>query len=629
MESFNYHYDRHQDLNTQVLDRNLESQKEKLETDLKREIKKLQKNREQIKNWQLNDNVEVVVTRNKLQDYRKLVEEAMEKYKEVEKSSKMKSFSNQSIMLASLEDSQYLSKSAIEVLNFLEESIEELSLQIETLEADYERFSSKKPKKNSSVESELQELENFINNDKFHLENFENIVEYIKNNQIDPDLVLKIKEDITFYLESNQEPDFINDDTLYDEVVLQAESTYKYVPESNGSSLEETLEVTANSSGNGSNGVDVNGSTPSKSETKKERLKSPSPSTPTKKSNDFVVTPIKNRVLTPDIDIVQKLKPAATPSRVTGEVAWSSVAGVAAAVAGASSTVDSGKSNSSNEKKVEPSIENGNHPSVVKPETRRSLPNDNYTPFYQVLEKSNLANVELELFTDSNLMRLPPGIQSLIMSFNATRRIKGAESDNSSGLVEGKLLFNSSITNSLGNAIIKPYLPKSVQTSSFCFNQEIIGASIKHPLRLTRYGNQWNELRQHETFDLLVTETKSLIQEQPTALEAINELFMIFFYGFYYGMTPLENLVAESKLFALGWRPYAIKSINPTQPIPTNEGINSDKYFYWIRNIKGVSEPEEFGDFQVFDLSTWDIHLKVAFRLDNLLADPNPLRTVA
>ncbi|KAM9921668.1 hypothetical protein OXX80_012104, partial [Metschnikowia pulcherrima] len=100
LDLFNYYYSRHESSTN-------DSQREKLESDLKKEIKKLQKFRDQIKTWQGNDSLEATIASSKLQEHRRLVEEAMECYKEVEKNSKMKSFSNQSIMLASLENGEH------------------------------------------------------------------------------------------------------------------------------------------------------------------------------------------------------------------------------------------------------------------------------------------------------------------------------------------------------------------------------------------------------------------------------------------------------------------------------------------------------------------------------------------
>ena len=67
------------------------SQKDKLESDLKREVKKLQRLREQIKSWQSSPDIK---DKDSLLEYRRSVEIAMEKYKAVEKASKAVSYTH-------------------------------------------------------------------------------------------------------------------------------------------------------------------------------------------------------------------------------------------------------------------------------------------------------------------------------------------------------------------------------------------------------------------------------------------------------------------------------------------------------------------------------------------------------
>lgn len=644
IEQFNYYYQRHMDLNDQILDKNLESQKEKMETELKKEIKKLQKNRELIKNWQLNDTIEVLVSPNKLQEHRKFVEEAMEKYKEVEKSSKMKSFSNQSIMLATLEANKHLSPEEVKVINFMDECIEEINSQIESLDAEYERVSNKKIKKNnsSSIESEKQEIENFLNNNKFHLERFEKIINFVHHKQIDPELVWKIKDDITFYLESNQEPDFVDDETLYDEIYQQGESNFTYNPKGSETNNEEEGDTISeipeehDSPHSNDGGITIDSKTASKHRQKSD---SPTPITPVKKVVDSEITPVKNKPATPDLTspaIVKSLKPASTPSRVSGEVAWSSAAGVAAAVSGgndsSSESVDkntpkttpwtissnspvSQKDGSSSVLNGSKTFEKDNNDHIVK-DSQQIMSDNQYNPYRNVIQASGLHETEVKLFSDERLIKIPPGIQHLIMSFSSSRGIINGREDS-------KILYNSNLPDPLSTSIRKPFIPKSVQNSFYQYNRILPDMSfIKPPLHLLNYQHFWNKIRANDGYTSFVNEIKSLIEQenqqgQNTAVNYtfINELQLVLFFGFYYGVTPLENLIAETLLFGLGWRPYSIKGgLSNDNPNP----INPDKYYYWFRDTitREVKEQAEFSDYQVFDLSSWEIHLKRNFKLD-------------
>lgn len=70
------------------------NQKDKYETDLKKEIKKLQRQREQIKGW-LNSNE--IKDKSQLQEFRRVIEQKMEQFKVVERETKTKAYSKQGL----------------------------------------------------------------------------------------------------------------------------------------------------------------------------------------------------------------------------------------------------------------------------------------------------------------------------------------------------------------------------------------------------------------------------------------------------------------------------------------------------------------------------------------------------
>ena len=244
LDLFNYYYSRHEASNN-------DSQRDKLESDLKKEIKKLQKFRDQIKNWQGNDSLEATIALQKLQEHRRLVEEAMECYKEVEKNSKMKSFSNQSIMLASLDQSgRELSQEAMEAHDFLSGIVDELNEQNEGLDEEYEKLSLKKARKSAltAVEERKQEIETFKLRNEMHIEEIENIMGYLKTRKVSVDLVLAIQEDLKFYVELNQEPDFVDDETLYDD--LKREARENHENNAVAARIDEPMDASANEDSN-------------------------------------------------------------------------------------------------------------------------------------------------------------------------------------------------------------------------------------------------------------------------------------------------------------------------------------------------------------------------------------------
>ena len=77
-----------------VYSANSQSQKEKYEQDLKKEIKKLQRQRDHIKTWIANSDIK---DKRKLLENRKLIETKMEQFKVCEKETKTKTYSKEGL----------------------------------------------------------------------------------------------------------------------------------------------------------------------------------------------------------------------------------------------------------------------------------------------------------------------------------------------------------------------------------------------------------------------------------------------------------------------------------------------------------------------------------------------------
>ncbi|EJW78881.1 hypothetical protein WUBG_10207 [Wuchereria bancrofti] len=73
---------------------NSDNQREKFQDDLKKEIKKLQRLRDQIKGWQNSSDIK---DKDKLTSYRKLIEQRMEQFKDIERENKTKPHSKQGL----------------------------------------------------------------------------------------------------------------------------------------------------------------------------------------------------------------------------------------------------------------------------------------------------------------------------------------------------------------------------------------------------------------------------------------------------------------------------------------------------------------------------------------------------
>jgi CCR4-NOT transcription complex subunit 3 len=210
LEIFDTLYERHENAASS-------SQKEKLENDLKKEIKKLQRFREQVKNWQAANEIK---DKNQLLEHRRLVEVAMEKYKVVEKGSKTKAYSDQSLAAV---DEPEIDNEAIE---FVRQSLDALQQQTESLESEIERLQpSKKTKKSIHNEEQKKELEELLSSHQWHTEKLEIVLRLLQNEILSVDEVMNISDDITYYLDENRSPDFMFDDTIYDDLDLEADQT--------------------------------------------------------------------------------------------------------------------------------------------------------------------------------------------------------------------------------------------------------------------------------------------------------------------------------------------------------------------------------------------------------------------
>ncbi|KRZ99022.1 uncharacterized protein AC631_05210 [Debaryomyces fabryi] len=577
-------------------------------------------------------------------------------------------------MLAALELEEIdLSPEAEEAVGFLETSIEELEDQCEKLEGEYEKISQKKIRKNNltMIEERKQEIEGFSNRNKFHIEKMEMVIDFLKKDKISPDAVFAIQEDITFYLESNQEPDFIDDDTLYDELIKEASKSSNNDNINDENSQNDDISFQDQSSSNKEDVDEVNVSTP----IKKSADQLPTSSLHSRSDNspqthpDTSSTPQKAPLpipSTPELSspaIIKSLKPATTPSKPVGNLKWA----VAAAGSAPSTSNGIGKNGDMDIKpiKEEPVFiqsQNSRVPSnklpfesqfqsqILPEPTNHPEPqlesqfsvekksNDPNYKFVEVLQNSSVSNTELELFSDLNLIKLPPGIQDLAISFTATRKVSTNDS---------KILINTNAYNPYITPIQKPFLPLAIQAT---FNHHLPNNTqeqrIKAPLHLLKFQSYWNRIRAENQFDQFVKEIQLLsAQNNADNVPVINELTMVLFYGYYYGFTPIENLIAESCLFKLNWKPYGSRSeiqnnLRGTNQIQDKSPFDkmlfeSKHYYYWFKCVRNTPTPQvdaneyvEHGDYQVFDLITWETYIKYGYRLELNLCQLEPSKTL-
>ncbi|KAF9285810.1 general negative regulator of transcription subunit 5 [Mortierella alpina] len=198
------------------------NQKEKYESDLKKEIKKLQRLRDQIKTWAASNDIK---DKRALMDNRKLIETQMEKFKAIEKEMKTKAYSREGLIMSGRMDPK--EKEKAEICSWVTERVESLNIQIEALEAEVEtlRVGAKRGKNNPAKER-ISELEEKIERHKWHQGRLELILRLLENGQIETEKVTAIQEDVNYYVDENLDPDFAEDEEIYTDLNLEEEEDF-------------------------------------------------------------------------------------------------------------------------------------------------------------------------------------------------------------------------------------------------------------------------------------------------------------------------------------------------------------------------------------------------------------------
>ncbi|XP_061988018.1 general negative regulator of transcription subunit 3 isoform X1 [Rosa rugosa] len=215
-----------------VYDTDNANQKEKFEADLKKEIKKLQRYRDQIKTWiqssEIKDKKVSASYEQALVDARKLIEREMERFKICEKETKTKAFSKEGLGQQPKTDPKEKAKS--ETRDWINTVVGELESQIDSFEAEIEGVSVKKGK---GRPPRLTHLETSITRHKAHIMKLELILRLLDNDELSPEQVNDVKDFLEDYVERNQEDfdEFSEVDELYSTLPLdKVESLEDIVP---------------------------------------------------------------------------------------------------------------------------------------------------------------------------------------------------------------------------------------------------------------------------------------------------------------------------------------------------------------------------------------------------------------
>ncbi|XP_060851090.1 CCR4-NOT transcription complex subunit 3 isoform X1 [Rhopalosiphum padi] len=219
------------------------NQKEKYEADLKKEIKKLQRLRDQIKSWIASAEIK---DKSALLDYRKLIETQMERFKVVERETKTKAYSKEGLGAAQKLDPAQ--KEREEISAWLTQSIESLNIQIDQYECEMESLLvGKKKRLDKDKQEKLDELKARVERHRFHIRKLETVLRMLDNMSVEVKKIRSIKDDVEYYIEASHEEDFMHNDDLYDEIIGLAELELGVAAnnsaEANGSPTSQTASL--------------------------------------------------------------------------------------------------------------------------------------------------------------------------------------------------------------------------------------------------------------------------------------------------------------------------------------------------------------------------------------------------
>ncbi|KAK9497038.1 hypothetical protein O3M35_012828 [Rhynocoris fuscipes] len=191
------------------------NQKEKYEADLKKEIKKLQRLRDQIKSWIASAEIK---DKSSLLDYRKLIETQMERFKVVERETKTKAYSKEGLGAAQKMDPAQKEKE--EISGWLIQSIDALNLQLDQFESEIESLlAGKKKRLDKDKQDRMDELKAKLEKHRYHIRKLETLLRMLDNMSVEVSQIRGIKDDVEYYIESSQDPDFEGNEYIYDDII--------------------------------------------------------------------------------------------------------------------------------------------------------------------------------------------------------------------------------------------------------------------------------------------------------------------------------------------------------------------------------------------------------------------------
>lgn len=191
-----------------------QTQKERYETELKKEIKKLQRHRESLRTFENQDSR----YKSKINDARRKIEELMELYKQTEREAKTKAFSKEGLLITPKPDPH-------------EEEKEEMREMVKTLQgnfqgkinektAELEKIRNSKNRNNYNQEEIIKQLKCL----QYHLEKLELVLRSIENDYASLEQIWSLHDTLEAFLQTEELADEQEIEQRYKELNLPSKS---------------------------------------------------------------------------------------------------------------------------------------------------------------------------------------------------------------------------------------------------------------------------------------------------------------------------------------------------------------------------------------------------------------------
>lgn len=141
----------------------------------------------------------------------------MERFKVVERETKTKAYSKEGLGAAQKLDPAQREKESVCV--WLQSSISSLQIQTDQYESEIESLlANKKKRLDKEKQDKMDDLKSKLERHKFHITKLETLLRMLDNDSVDVEQIRKIRDDVEYYIDSSQEPDFEENEFIYDDI---------------------------------------------------------------------------------------------------------------------------------------------------------------------------------------------------------------------------------------------------------------------------------------------------------------------------------------------------------------------------------------------------------------------------